>query len=203
MASEAERENLAAALVDQDEDSAGLILADRTEVLEYPQRLFGEHRIYRVTYEGRHPQRLYVGWGGDGQAAYVLTDAPEKVVALARAEGLRLDTAERAVAYAELVFETTRSRRQLEYLVRSVEDLKFVPEPDARQRAAQERTRERFAAVIRPPAAEPTDANAWSVALYIVHEQDLRRLTMAIQRDGAIAQSSAVLGRDLPLVWGR
>lgn len=199
---DAAREALAAALVEDSEEHAGLVLSDKSDVALVPQTVFQRHRIFEVTYRAAHPIRFYVGWA-EGEPARILTGAPESFVALAYAERLALDSAEAAAAYAALYFETTHSRRAPEYLVRSVDDLKFLPEPNARERAAQARARAHFAPVITPPTARPANGSGWVATLYVVRQQELRRLTLTISHSGEVKSSATTLARNLPLAYGR
>jgi hypothetical protein len=198
----ATRARLSEALEENSPEQASLVDSTASDVTRVPTEIFRRHRIYRVVYHGNHPVQFYSVWAPAGPAS-VMTGAPERFVAAARAEPVSLTSTESAIAYAELYFELTHGRNALEYLVCSVSDLVLIPEPDDNEKAAQARLTERFGALIAPPTAVPDPGGGWITTLWIVHQQELRRLQLSIGTDGSVRSKSSNVARNLPLVYGR
>jgi hypothetical protein len=168
---------------------ARLIEDERTEVTEWPAPFLSRFRIYRVEHFAAHPVLLYAGFAV-GEGLFVLNGSPDSFVALARADGVRIRSAEMALAYVEAFFETTRDMSELTYVVRSADDVQWRAASAAEPHSP-----------IEPPRAELADGEA-VMQLYVMRQQVLERRHYLVAQDGAVSVQVDVLERDLPVVYG-
>jgi hypothetical protein len=172
-----------------------------SDVEPYPASFLKHHRIYRIEYHGAFkPDVFYVGFA-PGKRAYLLTPYPENYVALARADGVVIDSPETAAAYATVYVEVTRSMSSLTYLVNSVDEMKFRPNLTAEQEEIKRVFIEKQRSVITSPTATRT-ASGYAVTAYVVHEQALQQHRFNVSSDGDIQGEVRVVEEGLPLVYG-
>jgi hypothetical protein len=133
--------------------------------------------------------------------AYLLTGQPGHFVQMAQDDGVALDAAEQAIAYAVAYLETTRSMSDLVYLVRSVDDVQVRPNLEDEEMTAAVGFTEQYRTIIVPPAAEAT-SGGFVVTAYAIREQALERHRLSVHRDGGIQPTVETLETDLPLVYG-
>jgi hypothetical protein len=188
--SESDRLALSAAWRTVSAREARLVEDKRSEVTEWPTPFLKRYRIYRVEHFAAHgPVLLYAGFA-PGAELIVLNGNPARFVALAHADGVRIDSVELALAYVEALFETTRDLSELTYIVRSVSDVQF--------RAGQ-------APVVRSPIEAPHAAlvpGGAEVTLYVMHQAVLERRRYVVAEDGSVTVHADALERDLPVAYG-
>lgn len=177
-------------------------LADQSTSIElYAAPFLKHYRIYRVIYFGKHhPDLFYVGFA-PGSHAYLLTSHAENYIALAREDGVVIDSPETAINYVTVFVEVTRSMSSLSYLVNSVDEVKFRPNLTDEQEKIKTAFIEKYRSVITSPTATRT-ASGYAVTAYVVHEQALQEHRFNVSSDGDIQDQMDVVEHDLPLVYG-
>ena len=195
------RERLAAALAEVDEDYASLVGDELTEVADYPAPFLRRHRLLRMEHLSPHkPIVFFVGLTADDRAL-LLTARPENFVRIAQADGVEIDSPQAAIRYATAYLETTRSQAERFYLVRSADEIEFRPNQSPEEEQARTAFIERHRPVIEAPSAQQT-GDRFRVTAFAVREQAVERLTLDVERDGAITTEVTTLAEDLPLVYG-
>jgi hypothetical protein len=195
------RKQLRTALASVSKHHARLVADAKTRVEIYPAPFLKRYRIYRVEHLNPYkPDVFYVGFA-PGLPAYLLTAYPENYIALAQADELLIDSPETAVSYITVYLEVTRSMSSLSYLVRSVDEMRFLRNMTDEQEKIKASFMEKYRSVITPPKAQPT-ASGYEVVAFTVTQQALTRHTFQVSSDGDVEDDATVLEQGLPLVFG-
>ena len=197
---DAERQGLAEALRAAAPAYAGWLSQPETSLERYPAPFFPRLAIYKVIYHSsHHPLGFYAAWA-PGLPAYLLSDEPQNFVAAALADGVSLDSAEAALAYARAYLDTTRAADELFYVLDSAEAVRFYPEMGEEEQQRADRFRATYAHIIAPPSAAPA-GTGWRVTLYAMRQQALERLTLRLTPFGAVDITGQILEAGLPVVF--
>jgi hypothetical protein len=195
----AERRGLAEALELAAGDRGGLDVA-AADVDRHPAPFLRRFAIYRVVHWlPNHPVGFYSAWA-PGEPAYLLTGEPQNFVAAALADGVSLDDPDAARAYAVAYLETTRRPDELLYVVGSTDEVRFYPELDEAEQERVAAFNADYGAIVEPPAVRPED-DGWRVTLFAMRQQTLERVSLRVERFGAIELSGEALEGDLPAVF--
>jgi hypothetical protein len=195
------RKQLKAALASVSEHHAHLVANAKTRVDIYPAPFLNRYRIYRVEHLNPYkPDIFYVGFA-PRMPAYLLTAYPESYIALAQKDNVSIDSPETAISYVTVYVEVTRSMSSLTYLVRSMDEMRFLHNMTQEEERLKAAFIEKYRSVITPPAAKPT-ASGYEVIAFTVTQQTLTRHTFEVSFAGEIEDDARVLEHDLPLVFG-
>jgi hypothetical protein len=195
------RQLLRDALASVSEHYASLVMDPSSVVETYPAPFLKQYRIYGVQYFTAHKSILfYVGFAL-GRNACLLTAYPQNYVAMAREDGIVIDSPEVAVNYVTVYLEVTRSMAALSYLVQSVGEVGFRPNLTAEEENTKTLFMEKYRSVITSLTANTT-ASGYEVTAYVVREQTLERHTLKVSAEGDIKDEVSVLEQRLPLVYG-
>jgi hypothetical protein len=197
------RKQLSEALVDVDEEYAGLVADSMTEIEVYPTPFLKDYKIYKVEHFNPHkPILFYVGMA-PGKPAYLLTNTPENYVNLTRSDAVVINSPQLAANYATTYLEVTRSMSQLFYLVRSVEEVEFRTNLADEEAKAKASFLQKYRSVIVPPTAKQTNGSySYKVTAYVIREQALEQHSIIVSEKGDIKTDVTILEQDLPLVYG-
>jgi hypothetical protein len=196
-----EREQLRAALRGVDDFLAERLARRGTEVEQLDTPYLRTYRIYEVVTATPHGSAAWFVGYAPGAPVHVLDGTPSAFVRLAQADRTTIGSAALAVAYATAYLEFVRSPRELFYLVRSVDDVRFVPDPSRAERRAIERLRSTYATTIAPPHAEQTP-DGHRVVAYVMRQRALERHVVEVAPDASVTSRSEVLAPDAPVVYG-
>ena len=196
------RGQIQAALQPLRPDMAETILDTKlTRIERVPCPGLRRYEVFAVTrLDPYKPVLNYIGFAA-GEPAFSLSQDPEAFVAMAKADGASIDSAEVAAGYAEALVTVTRPLTKLAYVVKSFADLRFRPKLSAAEEQAKADARAEFGGRITAPEAGP-EGKGYRVVIYFVIEAELRRLAISVARDGAVDAASETLGTGLPLVGG-
>jgi hypothetical protein len=198
--SAAARTALAEALQRDYPDSAGFVRDPQTVLTLYELPLLGDATIYRVyAYGAHHPIAFMVGLAGG--VAFPLTGKPDNFSALARAAAVAIETAAAARDYACAWLVTTRPPGRRFVIVAALDDIEFLPNPDAEDRARIAAFKREFGARLAPPIAVATN-DAFRVTLYAVRERALELHMLTVRPDGSIDDVIETLTDTAPVLEG-
>jgi hypothetical protein len=156
----------------------------------------GQQFAEGITRTGRYPTKFPVLLEGD--RATFLGDRPDELKRIARESGFRLDTPAAAVAYVAMLLRLGQPYSRRLMVLNKFTDVPLTTNPSAEERARYDALAAKYANVIRPPVAEVRNGVATGVA-YVVHAQDLERVTFSVSPDGRADVRQDVLERDLPI----
>lgn len=196
------REGIQAALAGVRDDIADVIpdrQLTRIEPVECPG--LARYGVYSVTHLSPYKPILhYIGYA-EGERVFVLDEDPEAFLAMAAAEPVSLDSAAEAAKYGTAFVTVTRPLTRLTYIVESLSDVRFRPKLTDAEQERRDAFEKQYRGSIAPPAGE-AERSGYQVVLYLVVEQELRRVTLHVSRNGAVDADAAVLETGLPLVAG-
>jgi hypothetical protein len=112
-----------------------------------------------------------------------------------------IETAAEARDYACAWLETTRPAGRRFAIVAALDELEFVPNPDADDRARIAAFKRELGALLAPPIAVATN-DAFRVTLYAVRDRALEVHTLTVRPDGSIDDVIDTLTDTAPLVEG-
>lgn len=192
---------LSKALQSVNPEVAALTNDARTTITAYPAPFLRRYAIYSVLHKNpHHPVMFFVAYA-PGRSAYLLTDAPDDFVQMARADGVRIDTPETAVAYANAYIDTTRGMDKLFYRIGAAAEARFRPELDDEETRAKEEFLRQYESALKPSNAVAA-TSGFDVTVYAIREQALERHVLSVAHDGQTSDEVTVLAEDLPLVYG-
>ena len=192
---------LSTALQGVNPEAAALANDARTTITAYPAPFLRRYAIYSVLHKNpHHPVMFFVAYA-TGQSAYLLTDAPDDFIHMARADGVSIDSPETAADYADAYLDTTRSMDKLFYRIGTAAEVRFRPELDDEETHAKDEFLRQYESVIKPSEAVAT-TSGFDVTVYAIREQALERHVLSVTRDGQTNDVETVLAEDLPLVYG-
>jgi len=191
---------MAAALADR-QDVATLLTDKMTTLAAVDVPGLVRHRVYEATHLSPYkPIVHYVGYA-IGLPAVVLSEDPKAFLAMVKAGGAKIESAEQAAGYGAGFLTCTRPLSRLAYIVQSAGEVSFRPNLSGGAAKTKDRFQKKYADVIAPPSAEARGKD-FTVTVYMVVEQELRRVRMKIGADGSIDPDADVLEKGLPLVEG-
>ncbi len=189
---------LIAALGDLDPAYARWLADPATSITPYPAPFFHRYQIVQVIYRTPyHALGFYAAWA-PGAPAYMLTDEPPNFIAAALADPVDLASADLALAYLLAYLDTTHPANELVYVLSSVADLRIYPAPSAAEQARIAAFSQRYAEVIKPPAARRR-GNDWRVTAFVMRQQTLEHTTALVSRAGMLDPHTEVLEGGLPV----
>ncbi|MGH2632052.1 MAG: hypothetical protein ACRDG3_01465 [Tepidiformaceae bacterium] len=196
------REGIHAALSGVRDDIAEYIpdrQLTRIEPVECPG--LSRYGIYSVNHLSPYKPILhYIGYA-EGERAFVLDEDPEAFLAMAAVDNVSLNSAAEAAKYGAAFVTVTRPLTRLTYVVESIGDVRFRPKLSDAEQERRNAFEKQYGDSIAPPAAE-RERSGYRVVLYLVVEQELRRITLHVTGAGAVDADAAVLETGLPLVAG-
>lgn len=197
---QATREKISGMLRGQDDLGAKLILRKTTTVEEIKTNFLKTWKILRVDYFGpTGPVLFFFATNLDDQAL-MLTGNSDAFARVLSNEGARLENAAQAAEYVRLFFETTRPTNIAFSVIRSVEDIRFLPKPNAAEQAQITELRQRLQGQIHEPCAEPVE-NGHRVTLYVVQKRDLIELETLVFPSGAMQIWQKILAENVPVPY--
>jgi len=191
---------LAAALGDLDPEYVRWLADPATTVTPYPAPFFHRFQIVQVIYRTPyHALGFHAAWA-PGEPAYMLTDEPPNFVAAALADPVDLASADLALAYLLAYLDTTHPADELIYVVSTLADVRFYPNPSAAEQQRLAAFSSRYSEIIKPPAARRL-GDDWRVAAFVVRQQALEHTTATVSHAGMLDTHTEVLEGDLPVVF--
>lgn len=190
-----------ALLAANDTQGAALLSDPFTEIALYPASFLQKYRIYRVLYHSPYkPVLLYLGFAPN-LPHYWLANNPQAFRDLARADQVDLVTPGVAITYATVFLEVTRDMSVLVYLVKSVDEIQFLPTPTPEEAQVADALREKYRWVITPPSVRVIE-DEYSVKAYVIRQQELECHTLRITKTGDVQSEITILERKMPTVIG-
>ena len=105
-------DELSAALAAEHETFSRFVASPLSEIEAYPAPFLNRFQIYRVHHMNPPLSVLfYVGFA-PGEGGYVLTQEPANYTAMARADGVAIDSEQTASQYVTTYLEVTRADRK-------------------------------------------------------------------------------------------
>lgn len=198
MQSELVRSELAKRLQPVDADWAGALTDPQTTVTPLATPFLRRWFVVRIErFSPSGPLPMLLACGPAGEATVLNGDAAALGRVLA-ADAADVGDEAAAVALVELHLAVAMPDR---IVVRTVDDIPWRPRLGPDLVARRDQLAAELAGVVRPPAAVARIGGGFDVALFVVEEMSLLRVTFGVSRAGAVSAASAVVRDGLPLVY--
>lgn len=192
---------LAEALATIDEEYARLVKDPRTRIELYPVSFLNHYRIYYVFHSGPyHPVAFFIGWALEAPV-YLLTAEPLNFIRLAQADGVMIETPQKAIEYGTAYLETTRKMSTLFYLLRAADEAKFLPEATSAEAEQISTFLTNYRPMIKPPQVRRVN-DRFVVTIFAIRQQSLERLLLTIDQMGEVQVDINIMEKTLPVVYG-
>ncbi len=191
------RSRLARALEPTDPEAATMVRDEsRTTLTELPAEWLAGWTLIDVLHRAaNHPRRMYAALS-DRDTVTILTRNPQGFNSVV--QGTAGPTTDQAAEIARTYVDVTRDFSTWSYRVERIEDIEWLPEPDADQVRTRDQVIKEFAAKITPP--RPAAAgDGWSVVLWTVTGTDLVRHTLVVNADGTVDATAIVVEEGIPV----
>lgn len=143
-----------------------------------------------------HPRRVAVALSDSGQGK-LLSGHPDALNAVLSSNLKELD-AGRAVTAAKIFLDLTRDTTTWSYRVESVEQIKWLPQPDAAQTNRRHQLIAEFKDRVSAPEAVAA-SGGWALTLWTVRGSDLVQHKIIVGSDGSITDHENIAAADLPV----
>lgn len=149
-----------------------------------------------VSRASTHGQRFYVGLASDGTAVR-LTSHLDGFDTMVSEAGVKVDQASTAVDVAAVYPDATRSFQTVSYRVASLDDVKWIPAPDAAERAKRTQIEDSYGDRVSAPRPKQTDAG-WQMHVWTVSGQSLIDHDLTVAADAKVTDKPTTVVSDLP-----
>jgi hypothetical protein len=141
------------------------------------------------------------GGSADGRVKH-LAGEPDAFAAMVSAAGVDVVDPSTATAVAQLQVDAVRTFQRYAYRVERVDDIGWVPQPDAAEQAARRRLTRTYRSTIAPPAAREVP-DGWRLTLWTVDDRALVEHTITVTRAGRVLDVTRTVEPRLPVPSSR
>lgn len=190
------RDAIIAAMQGQSRTIVELAGNDETTIRELPASALKGWKVLELTLATPpHPRRAMIGLADDGRAV-ILMSQPANFATVA--EGAQVTSAAQALELAQTYIESTGNLAQPSYPVASIDEVKFLPRPNADQTALIARTKQEQASAITSPTATKA-GTGWTVVAWWVTAGQLVKHEVSVASDGTLKDTPTVVVDRLPV----
>lgn len=190
------RDAIIAAMQGQSQTIVELASNEETTLRELPASALKGWKVLELTLATPpHPRRAMIGLADDGRAV-ILMSQPANFATVA--EGASVTSADQAVELAQTYIESTGNLAQPSYAVASIDEVRFLPRPNADQAALIAKTKKEQASAVTPPNATK-DGTGWTVVTWWVSAGQLVKHETSIAGDGSVKDAPTVVVDRLPV----
>ena len=179
----------------------GLAADPATTITAVPAAALKGWNLYDlVASSTEQPMRVYVAVANDGRCV-LLSNAPGNFATIST--GGSVTSPDAAVELAQAFILTTRDPSRLAYPVSSVDELRWLPQPNADQMALKDHVVANYGSLIKAPVAALVDGQNYEVNTWWVEAEELVLHTISVSADGTTSDTRSVEQSSLPVVIGR
>ncbi len=146
-----------------------------------------------------HPQRFFVALSDQGRAE-VLTGKPDAFSAVLTEAGVQIDSSERAAEVAATFLDVTRDFKVFAYRVDSVDDITWLPRPNADEQTRRDALLKDYDSLVKPPQVDES-GDGWQVTVWMVQGRDLVTHDVGLASGTAVTDSAETVEKDIPVPY--
>jgi hypothetical protein len=194
-----DKETLAKRVETINPDVAAKVRAENSKIDQMETPFFAHGSIYRVTYFGPYRPITFVFGAGDDKSIVSLANNKKAFIEFAQNEGLRLDSDNLRLNYAETFLNSTRDFQSRFEIIRGFEDIKLINAPREDEKSRYAALRQEWEGKILPPKISGRSPSV--VMFFALKRQDLVEIEVKVFDDGRLEDAEKILEKDIPIAY--